>query len=112
MEKGLSLNLRLKQAIEWLKSNKQMKQMDIAKKMGITEASFSRGIKRCEERFDSGFVIKFHQATGEIFSLDWLLHGVGDKFPGKEKQEERNQKAPMADLDFSSVINALLAKSD
>lgn len=112
MEKGLSLNLRLKQAIEWLKSNKQMKQMDIAKKMGITEASFSRGIKRCEERVDSGFVIKFHQATGEIFSLDWLLHGVGDKFPGKEKQEERDQKAPMADLDFSSVMNALLAKSD
>ena len=112
MEKGLSLNLRLKQAIEWLKSNKQMKQMDIAKKMGITETSFSRGIKRCEERVDSGFVIKFHQATGEIFSLDWLLHGVGEKFQGKEKQEERDQKAQMSDLDFSSVMNALLAKSD
>jgi hypothetical protein len=111
MEKVLSLNLRLKQAIEWLKSNKGMRNLDIAKRMGIAEASFSRGLKRCEERVDSNFVIKFHQATGEIFSLDWLLNGTGDKFASEEKPQEQEPQAP-GNLDFSTYINALLAKTD
>jgi hypothetical protein len=111
MEKVLSLNLRLKQAIEWLKSNKGMRNLDIAKRMGIAEASFSRGLKRCEERVDSNFVIKFYQATGEIFSLDWLLNGTGDKFASEEKPQEQEPQAP-GNLDFSTYINALLAKTD
>ena len=112
MKKILSLNLRLKQAIEWLKSNKQMRYMDIAKSMGMAESSFSRGLKRCEQRVDSNFVIKFHQATGEIFSLDWLLNGTGDKFASAEKLQEQKEPQPSAALDLSTYINALLAKSD
>ena len=74
------LYLRLKQAIEWLKANKEMKQQDIAKAMGMAESSFSRSLKRCESRVDKDFVIKFYQSTDEIFSLDWLLFGTGNKF--------------------------------
>ena len=75
MEKLSPLRLRLKQSIEWLKANKAMQQKDIAQRMGMAEASFSRGLKRCNDRVDTDFVIKFHQATGGTFNLDWLLEG-------------------------------------
>ena len=76
MEKLSPLRLRLKQSIEWLKANKSMQQKDIAQRMGMAEASFSRGLKRCNDRVDSDFVIKFHQATDGAFNLDWLLEGT------------------------------------
>jgi hypothetical protein len=110
MDEIQPLYLRLKQAIEWLKANAQMKQMDIAQRMGMAEASFSRGLKRCAERVDDSFVIKFHQATGEVFSLDWLLNGTGDKFADKSKTQE--PQPVTTNVDFASYINALLAKSD
>ena len=74
------LHQRLKQAIVWLKQNKNMLQLDIAEKMGMTTVGLSRGLSRCKEKNDEDFVIKFHQATDEVFSLDWLLHGTGEKF--------------------------------
>ena len=104
MEDLLPLHLRLKQAIEWLKANKQMKQMDIAQRMGMAEASFSRGLKRCVERVDENFIIKFHQATDEVFSLDWLLNGTGDKFAEKSKPQEQQ---PV--IDHSSMVNASIS---
>lgn len=110
MDEIQPLYLRLKQAIEWLKANAQMKQMDIAQRMGMAEASFSRGLKRCSERVDDSFVIKFHQATDEVFSLDWLLNGTGDKFADKSKTQE--SQPVTTNVDFASYINALLAKSD
>ena len=110
MDEIQPLYLRLKQAIEWLKANAQMKQMDIAQRMGMAEASFSRGLKRCAERVDDSFVIKFHQATDEVFSLDWLLNGTGDKFADKSKTQE--PQPVTTNVDFASYINALLAKSD
>ena len=80
MEKLSPLRLRLKQAIEWLKTNKNLQQKDIAQLMGMAEASFSRGLKRCNDRVDSDFVVKFHQATDGEFNLDWLLEGTEPMF--------------------------------
>lgn len=104
------LYIRMKQAIQWLKQNKQMLQKDIAAKMKITEVAFSNSMKRIQMKNDDDFIISFHQATGEVFSLDWLLNGIGDKFA---KKESANQipSAPI-NIDFSSYINALIAKSD
>ena len=102
--------MRMKQAVTWLKQNKQMFQKDIAEKMGMSDVSFSRGMDRIQHKLDEDFIIKFHQATEEIFSLDWLMNGTGDKFSGKVK-EEIPQPTP-SNVDLSSYINALLAKSD
>jgi hypothetical protein len=88
-----------------------MLQRDIAEKMGMSEVSFSRGLERVQVKSDEKFVIKFYQATGEIFSLDWLLNGTGDKFASEEKPQEQEPQAP-GNLDFSTYINALLAKTD
>lgn len=95
MDRLSHLYLRIKQAIEWLKANKGMQQKDIAQSMGMAEASFSRGLKRCAERYDSDFVIKFHQATKGMFSLDWLLEGTGSMFPD---DTDKSSAEPNADI--------------
>jgi small-conductance mechanosensitive channel len=101
--------LRLKQAIDWLKFNRHMMKQDIAAKMGMTGVSFSRGLARCKEKNDEDFVIRFHRATGEIFSLDWLLHGTGEKFTADNKKAEPVPVTPTSAIDSSSAVNAALA---
>lgn len=105
MSNSTQIHLRMKQAIEWLKSNKGLKQQDLAKMMGMAESSFSRALRRCEERTDRDFVIKFHQATGEIFSLEWLLDGTGPKFTEQVEQKTREP----AIIDSSSALNAAIS---
>jgi hypothetical protein len=94
----------MKQAVQWLKHEKQMLQKDIAEKMGMTDVSFSRGMERIKHKSDEDFIIKFHQATDEIFSLDWLLNGTGDKF-----DEQAQPQEPRPVIDESSMINAIIA---
>lgn len=104
------LHQRLKQAIVWLKQNKNMLQLDIAEKMSMTSVGLSRGLARCKEKNDEDFVIKFHQATDEIFSLDWLLYGTGEKFTADIKKAETAIAVPASTpVDTSSAINAALA---
>jgi hypothetical protein len=93
-----------------MKQNKDMLQKDIAEKMGMSEVAFSNGMKRIQQKFDEDFIIKFHQATDEIFSLEWLMDGTGPKFT-EEIEKPRPQPTPI-NVDFSSYINALIAKSD
>ena len=102
--------LRLKQAIDWLKFNRHMMKQDIAAKMEMTGVSFSRGLARCKEKNDEDFVIRFHRATNEVFSLDWLLHGTGEKFTADINKAEPTPTVPApASVDTSSVINAAIA---
>jgi hypothetical protein len=86
-----------------------MMKQDIAAKMGMTGVSFSRGLARCKEKNDEDFVIRFHRATGEIFSLDWLLHGTGEKFTADNKKAEPVPVTPTSAIDSSSAVNAALA---
>ena len=102
--------MRMKQAVTWLKQNKNLLQKDIAEKMGMTDVAFSNGMKRLQQKFDEEFIIKFQQATDEVFSLEWLMDGTGDKFASKTIPQQQ-QPAPM-NVDLSSYINALIAKSD
>lgn len=109
MEEKDKLYLRLKQAIIWLK-NKDILQKDIAAKMEMSTVGFSRGVARCKEKYNEDFVIKFHQATDEIFSLEWLLHGTGEKFTTDIKKAEPTPASPApASVDVSSAINAAIS---
>ncbi|MBR2883132.1 MAG: hypothetical protein IKB96_12490 [Prevotella sp.] len=92
------LHQRLKQAIIWLKQNKNILQLDIAEKMNMTTVGLSRGLARCKEKNDEDFVIKFHQATDEIFSLDWLLYGTGSMFPDDSAKSSAEPAADMLEL--------------
>ena len=75
--------MRMKQSVTWLKQNKSMLQKEIAKKMGMTDVSFSRGMERIKQKKDDNFIISFYHATGRVFSLEWLLDGNGDMFPSE-----------------------------
>ena len=102
-----SAYLRLKKAIAYLKANESMLQQDIATRMGMTKVSFSRGLSRCKERKDENFIIQFHEATNEMFSLDWLLNGDGDKFADKNGKDSHSQSETV--IDSSSAFNAAIA---
>jgi len=104
MSETSPLYIRMKQAVQWLKQNKNMLQKDIASKMGMSEVAFSNGMKRIQMKYDEEFVIKFHQATDEVFSLDWLLNGTGEKFAEKSKPQEQR---PI--IDHSSMVNASIS---
>ncbi len=107
------LYIRVKQALSWLKRNQGILQKDIAERMGMAEASFTRALARIKEKNDEDFVISFHSAVSDFISLDYLLHGVGSLVTEDEKVSSRsmtvtNQQMP----DMSSVINAALAAKD
>ena len=110
MSETSPLYMRMKQAVQWLKQNKQMLQKDIAAKMGISEVAFSNGMKRIQMKFDGDFVIKFHQATDEVFSLDWLMNGTLPKFSDEIPKAQENIQHDH--IDQSSLVNALLASKD
>lgn len=108
MQELTPIYLRMKQAVTWLKQNKDLLQKDIAKSMGMSDVSFSRGMERLQHKIDEAFVVKFYQATGEIFSLDWLLNGTLPKFTS----EITKPKEPAQPIDQSSLVNAALAAKD
>ena len=72
------LYIRVKQALTWLKRNHGILQKDIANKMGMAEASFTRALARVKEKNDEDFIISFHSAVGEYISLEYLLDGKGE----------------------------------
>ena len=71
------LYIRVKQALTWLKRNKGILQKDVAERMGMAEASFTRALARIKEKNDEDFVIAFHSSVSEYISLDYLLKGKG-----------------------------------
>lgn len=105
------LQLRIKKAIEWLKVNENMLQKDIAKKMGMTNVSFSRGVERLAHKRDEKFVLSFHNATGEIFNLGFLLNGVGP-LTVKQIPAPTQPQQPDKAIDNSSMVNAIIAAHD
>ena len=107
------LYIRVKQALAWLKRNQGILQKDIAERMGMAEASFTRAIARIKEKNDEDFVISFHSAVSDFISLDYLLHGVGSLVTEDEKVSSRSMTVTSQQLpDMSSVINAALAAKD
>lgn len=62
------LYIRVKQALAWLKRNQGILQKDVADKMGMAEASFTRALSRIKEKNDEDFVVSFHSAVGEFVS--------------------------------------------
>lgn len=108
------LYIRVKQALTWLKRNQGILQKDIADKMGMAEASFTRALSRVKEKNDEDFVISFHSAVREYISLEYLLEGKGELVCDNTKDASPNSfSEPTSRLpDMSSVFNSALAKAD
>lgn len=108
------LYIRVKQALTWLKRNQGILQKDIADKMGMAEASFTRALARVKEKNDEDFVISFHSAVREYISLEYLLEGKGELVCDNTKDAASNSfSSPTSRIpDMSSVFNSALAKAD
>ena len=107
------LYIRVKQALTWLKRNKGVLQKDIADKMGMAEASFTRALARVKEKNDEDFVISFHSVVSEYISLEYLLNGEGELVCGDKGATANSMAEPSPRIpDMSSVFNSALAKAD
>ena len=108
------LYIRVKQALTWLKRNHGMLQKDIADRMGMSEASFTRALARIKEKYDENFVISFHSAVNGFISLDYLLNGIGDITDNNKKETAISLPTePVNHIpDMSSVFNSALAAKD
>ena len=104
------LYVRVKQALTWLKRNKGILQKDIADKMGMAEASFTRALSRVKEKNDKDFVISFHSAVKDFISLDYLLDGKGNLLVENEKAVSSDVVRPAVPaIDPASQLNATIA---
>lgn len=108
------LYIRVKQALTWLKRNKGILQKDIADKMGMAEASFTRGLARCKEKNDEDFVISFHSVVSEYISLDYLLTGNGELVIQEKRQvvgTPPDAHTVMSPMDISILIEKSVEKA-
>lgn len=70
--------LRLKEALRWLKTNKNMEQKDVAVTMGTSETTVSRNIRAAlDGRPNADFILKLSEATGVSFNLQYIVNGTG-----------------------------------
>ena len=80
--------LRLKEALRWLKTNKNMEQKDVAVIMGTSETTVSRNIRAAlDGRPNADFILKLSEATGVSFSLQYIVNGTGTLLAQQEKAE-------------------------
>jgi transcriptional regulator with XRE-family HTH domain len=80
--------LRLKEALRWLKTNKNMEQKDVAVTMGTSETTVSRNIRAAlDGRPNADFILKLSEATGVSFNLQYIINGTGTLMVQKEKAE-------------------------
>ena len=110
MQELPDISIRMKRAIDELKRNKGMLQKTIADAMGISEVSFSRGLKRIANKFDADFIISFNQATGNYFNIDWLLYGKGEMYIGTQSAQEPMKSVEVGD-DKDETIKGLRSEN-
>ena len=80
--------LRLKEALRWLKTNKNMEQKDVAVTMGTSETTVSRNIRAAlDGRPNADFILKLSEATGVSFNLQYIVNGTGTLLAQQEKAE-------------------------
>lgn len=83
------------------------KQEDLAALLGTSRPNISAALKGNPTVLTLKFLNRFYEKFKNIFSKEWLLKGEGDMLVDKKEEP-----TPPSSVDFSSYINALLAKSD
>ena len=82
---------RLAKAIAYLKLNGLAdSQADAARKMNAAESTMSSAISGNERYLNNRFLKRFNDAFGGIFSLNWLINGVGSMLCGYKDNSDPN----------------------
>lgn len=100
------------EAFKWLKAHRDNEgkgikyQKDLATIIGVSEDTITR-IMRDQTEVTDDFLCKFNEAFDNVFNYQWLRGEEGEPMLAESKKEMSS-----SNIDFSSVMNALLAKSD
>lgn len=101
------------EAFKWLKAHRDNEgkgikyQKDLAAIIGVSEDTITR-IMRDQTEVTDDFLCKFNEAFDNVFNYQWLRGEEGEPMLSASKKETPSQ----SNIDFSRVLNALLAKSD
>lgn len=101
------------EAFKWLKAHRDNEgkgikyQKDLAAIIGVSEDTITR-IMRDQTEVTDDFLCKFNEAFDNVFNYQWLRGEEGEPMLAASKKEMPSE----SNIDFSSVMNALLAKSD
>lgn len=57
-------------------------QVDLAKAVGASEATISKALKGDERSLTDSLLKRINKTFGNIFSLDWLVEGIGQMMCG------------------------------
>lgn len=101
------------EAFKWLKAHRDNEgkgikyQKDLAAIIGVSEDTITR-IMRDQTEVTDDFLCKFNEAFDNVFNYQWLRGEEGEPMLAANKKEMPSE----SNIDFSSVMNALLAKSD
>ena len=100
-------------AFDYLKRNKGIKtQKQLAQLMGVSEDTITRILKDRTEVTED-IITKLQTASGCIFNLQWLRGEDATHMLAKDLADDVDKTAPEHGMpDPSSMVNALLAKSD
>ena len=100
-------------AFDYLKRNKGIKtQKQLAQLMGVSEDTITRILKDRTEVTED-IITKLQTASGCIFNLQWLRGEDATHMLAKDLADDVDNVVPQQSMpDPSSMVNALLAKSD
>ena len=100
-------------AFDYLKRNKGIKtQKQLAQLMGVSEDTITRILKDRTEVTED-IITKLQTASGCIFNLQWLRGEDATHMLAQDLADDVDKAAPENGMpDPSSMVNALLAKSD
>ena len=100
-------------AFDYLKRNKGIKtQKQLAQLMGVSEDTITRILKDRTEVTED-IITKLQTASGCIFNLQWLRGEDTTHMLAQDLADDVGEVTPQQGMpDPSSMVNALLAKSD
>ena len=100
-------------AFDYLKRNKGIKtQKQLAQLMGVSEDTITRILKDRTEVTED-IITKLQTASGCIFNLQWLRGEDATHMIAQDLADDADNVVPQQGMpDPSSMVNALLAKSD
>ena len=100
-------------AFDYLKRNKGIKtQKQLAQLMGVSEDTITRILKDRTEVTED-IITKLQTASGCIFNLQWLRGEDTTHMLAQDLADDAGEAVPQQGMpDPSSMVNALLAKSD
>lgn len=75
------MRTRLKEAFNYLKTERKLDQKDVAMLMNTSETTISRNLNAAGDgRINTDFLIRLNSAVGNVFNIQYIIDGTGNLF--------------------------------